>query len=53
MSHHRSGGQNAFDGLGRLDGLKISEPDLVLAALATISTSPRRRRVHEPFDCVK
>jgi hypothetical protein len=53
MSHHGSGGQNAFDGLGRLDGLEISQPDLVLVALATISTSLRRRRVHEPFDWVK
>jgi hypothetical protein len=34
MSHFGIGGQNAFEGLGRLDGLEISQPDLVLVALA-------------------
>jgi hypothetical protein len=34
MSHLGIAGQNAFEGLGRLDGLEISQPDLVLVALA-------------------
>lgn len=34
MSHFGIGGQNAFEGLGRLGGLEISQPDLVLVALA-------------------
>jgi hypothetical protein len=34
MSHFGIGWQSAFEGLGRLDGLEISQPDLVLVALA-------------------
>lgn len=36
MSHFGIGWQNAFEGLGRLDGLEISQPDLVLVALAPL-----------------
>ncbi len=36
MSHFGIGGQNAFEGLGRLGGLEFSQPDLVLVALAPL-----------------